>query len=204
MTKKVSKKDIEEDMSIVDDYWNLHWTQSELKQEALDIKKYEDKLRKAILKAQKKNRKRTLKSVARGDSIEAFRRENFTTSKLFMFIIIINCSIIEIYSMFIMYKMKNLDALTTLIGAVVGESVSFAIYCAKSYFGKKEEVRSDFEREKYNAENDGILDQYANGSNDNSSDDSSCDNTDNTADADEADTTTDDSVDESANTESNG
>jgi hypothetical protein len=203
MAKKVSKKDIEEDMSIVDDYWNLHWTQSELKQEALDIKKYEDKLRKAILKAQKKNRKRTLKSVARGDSIEAFRRENFTTSKLFMFIIIINCSIIEIYSMFIMYKMKNLDALTTLIGAVVGESVSFAIYCAKSYFGKKEEVRSDFEREKYNAENDGILDQYANGSNDDSSDDSSCNNTDTTADADEANTA-DGSADESAGTESNG
>lgn len=199
MAKKVSKKDIEEDMSIVDDYWNLHWTQSELKQEALDIKDYEGKLRKAILKAQKKNRKRTLKSVSRGDGIEAFRRENFTTSKLFMFIIIINCSIIEIYSMFIMYKMKNLDALTTLIGAVVGESVSFAIYCAKSYFGKKEEVRSDFEREKYNAENDGILDQYANGSND----DSSCDNTDDTADADEADTT-DDSANESAGTESNG
>lgn len=204
MAKKVSKKDIEEDMSIVDDYWNLHWTQSELKQEALDIKDYEDKLRKAILKAQKKNRKRTLKSVSRGDGIEAFRRENFTTSKLFMFIIIINCSIIEIYSMFIMYKMKNLDALTTLIGAVVGESVSFAIYCAKSYFGKKEEVRSDFEREKYNAENDGILDQYANASNDNSSDDSSCDSTNDAADADEADTTTDDSADESANTESNG
>lgn len=203
MASKVSKKDIKEDMSIVDDYWDLHWTQSELKQEAQDIKDYEGKLRKAILKAQKKNRKRTLKSVARGDGIEAFKRENFTTSKLFMFIIIINCSIIEIYSMFIMYKMKNLDALTTLIGAVVGESVSFAIYCAKSYFGKKEEVRSDFEREKYNAENDGILDQYANDSNVDSSDDSSCDNADTTADADEANTT-DDSADESAGTESNG
>ena len=50
-----------------------------------------------------------------------------------MYLILINCMVVEVYSMWVMYKLVDLSALYTLIGAVISESVSFAIYCAKSF-----------------------------------------------------------------------
>ena len=75
-------------------------------------------------------------------------KKKMETSKFFMYLIIINCSIIEAYSMWSMAHFADLSALPTLMGAVIVESVSFAVYCAKAYFGKKGEVDTELEREK--------------------------------------------------------
>ena len=66
-----------------------------------------------------------------------------------MYLILINCTAVELYSMWIMYHLSDLSALYSLIGAVVGESLSYAIYCAKSFNETKEEVKTAFEREKF-------------------------------------------------------
>ena len=79
------------------------------------------------------------------------RKKKRTTTKVFMYIILLNCMAIEIYSMWVMYKLVDLSALYTLIGAVISESVSFAIYCAKSFKDSKEEAISKLERDKFEA-----------------------------------------------------
>lgn len=53
--------------------------------------------------------------------------------------------------MWVMYILSDLSALNTLIGSVVAESVSFGIYCCKSYFETKEEERMKFEYSKLEA-----------------------------------------------------
>lgn len=165
----------DKEYSIIDDNPDLDWTPEELKQETKNIKKYKAGMRKALLNAQERSRKKEIKSLSKKVTIPALDRQDMTSSKLFMIIILVNCSIIEIYSMWAMYKLKNLEALPGLITAVIGESISYLIYCAKSYFGKKEEGRLN-------------LDRDLNDLTDNSTDDTSDDN---------SDTSTDDSVDES-------
>ena len=81
------------------------------------------------------------------------KKKKVTSTKIFMYFIFINCTIIEVYSMAVMYILQDLSALSTLIGAVVGEAVSFAVYAAKSFCETKEEERIKFEREKYFSNN---------------------------------------------------
>lgn len=175
-------KEEDKEYSIIDDNPYLDWTLDELRQEEKNIKKYKAGMRKALLNAQERSRKKEIKSLSKKVTIPALDRQDMTSSKLFMIIILVNCSIIEIYSMWAMYKLKNLDALPGLITAVIGESISYLIYCAKSYFGKKEEGRLNLDRD-LNGLND-----------DNSTDDTSDDNSDTN---DSNDTSTDDTVDES-------
>ena len=77
------------------------------------------------------------------------RRKKFTTSKLLMYLILFNCTIVEFYSMFVMFHFSDLSPLYALIGAVIGESLSYAIYCAKSFNESKEEAKNQLERDKY-------------------------------------------------------
>ena len=51
--------------------------------------------------------------------------------------------------MWVMFVLGDLSALYSLIGAVVGESVTFAIYCYKSFNETKEEQRLQFEKDKF-------------------------------------------------------
>lgn len=173
-------KEEDKEYSIIDDNPYLDWTLDELRQEEKNIKKYKAGMRKALLNAQERSRKKEIKSLSKKVTIPALDRQDMTSSKLFMIIILVNCSIIEIYSMWAMYKLKNLEALPGLITAVIGESISYLIYCAKSYFGKKEEGRLN-------------LDRDLNGLNDDSINDTSDDNSD-TSDSDES--SADDSTDE--------
>lgn len=71
-----------------------------------------------------------------------------TTTKIIMAFLLTNCTAVEIYSMVVMWKLQNLDALYSLITAVVTESISFAVYAAKSYNETKEEQRILLERDK--------------------------------------------------------
>lgn len=66
------------------------------------------------------------------------RKIKLSTSKTFMLLIFLNCTAIEIFSAYITYKAMmvtmtvDMSALVALIGAVVGESLSFLIYCNKA------------------------------------------------------------------------
>ena len=74
-----------------------------------------------------------------------------TTTKLIMALLLINCTVVELYSMWAMVYLENLDALYALITAVIGETVSFLIYAAKAFAETKAEEEIKLERDKLDA-----------------------------------------------------
>jgi len=85
------------------------------------------------------------------------KKKRLETSKLFMYLIVVNCTIIEAYSMWAMIYFADLSSLSTLMCAVIAESVSFAVYCAKAYFGKRGEVDTELKRENMEFEREKLL-----------------------------------------------
>lgn len=75
-------------------------------------------------------------------------KHKFEMHKIIMIGIFVNAIVIELYSMIVMFVFQDLSALYSLIGAVIGVSISYAIYCAKSFYGRREEERNKLEREK--------------------------------------------------------
>ena len=61
-----------------------------------------------------------------------YKRKKLTTSKLAMYFIFINCSLVEIYSMVAMWYFSDLSPLYSLIGAVLAEGIAYISYCAKA------------------------------------------------------------------------
>ena len=59
-------------------------------------------------------------------------KNKMSFSKKLMIIILLNCAVIELYSMIAMWYNHDLLSLCALIGAIVGETVSFAIYSYKA------------------------------------------------------------------------
>jgi len=114
---------------------------------------YERILVKEKRKAISRKKQKEILDVKRQHRFFSERRKKLTTSKILMYFILLNCTIVEAYSMWIMYRLSDLSALYSLIGAVVSESLAYAIYSAKAFNETKEEVRSNFEREKFLYEN---------------------------------------------------
>jgi cytosine/uracil/thiamine/allantoin permease len=117
--------------------------EAKLKRQEIIYKRKKDKAR---LKANKLKLKKEINDIIneqKGDIEE----EKVPTSKKIFYILFINCTILEIYSMWAMIHLNDLSALTTLISSIIGETMSYAIYCLKSYFGKKEEENMKFQRE---------------------------------------------------------
>ncbi len=71
-----------------------------------------------------------------------------TTTKILLAYIIGNCTVVEIYSMWVMYALADISALYALIAAVITESITFITYCAKSYNETKQEEIIKLERSK--------------------------------------------------------
>lgn len=132
-------------------YTQLSWYNRETNREIREEKRYQRKLRKAIRKSNLREKKYAIDKINSENRYVSERRKKFTTTKFFMYFILINCTIIEIYSMVTMYLLQDLSALYSLIGAVVGEGISYAIYCAKSFNESKEECRNKLERDKFEA-----------------------------------------------------
>ena len=61
-----------------------------------------------------------------------------------------------------MIHFGDLSALSSLIVAVVSESISYAVYCAKAYRSKKSEVESQLERDKFEFEKENALEEIEN------------------------------------------
>ena len=133
-------------------------TVADWQEDECNEKKFIKKKRKALLKAEQRKRKNELKDINKLYRNKNSRRDEVrkkrTTTKVLMYFILINCSMVEIYSMIAMYLLSDLSALYSLIGAVVGESISYAIYCCKSFHDTKEEKKHDLEREKWLSESE--------------------------------------------------
>lgn len=77
--------------------------------------------------------------------------KKFPTTKIFFALIFLNCTMVEIYSMWVMFQLSDLSSLDALIGAVIAEGMAFAVYCCKSFLETREEERVKLEYSKLDA-----------------------------------------------------
>ncbi len=90
---------------------------------------YEYKLKRALDHADKVKLKQELDEIRHANDKP---KEKLSFSKIAFIFMMVNCTVIEIYSLVVMAIFADLSALTTLIVAVVGECVSLAAYMIKS------------------------------------------------------------------------
>lgn len=134
----------------------LKWDENDKKEEKIRQEKFDKKCRKAVIKAVKKREKQELKEIKKKYGIIKVKNKKIdlsTTTKQIMLFLILNCTLIELYSMYVMYKFQDLTTLDALISAVVAETVAFLVYCIKSYFENKSSKNYDLEMYKYNSDN---------------------------------------------------
>lgn len=111
-------------------------------------KYYEKKKERILLQGKKEKYKQELKDLKKSFKPKKKEKTNIQTSKLLMLYIFSNGTIIEIYSMVIMFVMKDISALATLMTTVISETISFAIYSWKAYHETKEEEAILLERDR--------------------------------------------------------
>ena len=133
-----------------DEYSDLNWTNEEKSRELADIVEYEKHKKRELINCEKRRRELELMSI-KNAYVNTKTKKRVTTTKVFMWFIFINCAVIEIYSMYAMFVLGDLSALNALIGAVIGEAMAFAVYCAKAYNETKQEEQIKLEREQFNA-----------------------------------------------------
>ena len=141
---------------------NIDELESSLTEEDLNelknvSKKYDEKLRKAYIQSKKREYELAIKEINRMNRNSKKVTDSLTTSKFFMLFILMNCTVIEIYSMVTMFVFNDLSSLSSLIVAVVTESISYAVYSAKAYKGKKSEVEAELERDRFEFEKENAL-----------------------------------------------
>lgn len=96
---------------------------------------FEKEIEKAIQHADRVKQKQELYEVRHANDKP---KEKITTGKIGFWFMIINCTVIEIYSLIAMFIFQDLSPLTTLIVAVVGDCIAFISYNIKS--GKENTV----------------------------------------------------------------
>lgn len=109
-----------------------------------EIKKYDKILSELQEEKAVFEKKLQIRNIKR--SMRYFKKP--TTTKIIITYILVNCTVIEIYSMVAMWLLNDLSALYSLIAAVVSESISFSVYAAKSYNETKQEELIKLERDK--------------------------------------------------------
>lgn len=132
----------------------IEWSPNELKENDEAEIHHSQKMKKAILKSEKRRRKAEISKINQEYKPDKSWKKKMTTTKILMYFILINCTVTELYSMYVMLILQDLSSLYSLIGAVVGESISYAIYCAKSFKETKEEAIIQLERDRFNVENE--------------------------------------------------
>lgn len=131
-------------------YNDVSWTQKELMKEKRNKAKHDKRVRRELMKAKARERDLEIKEIRSSNTVE-IEKKKVSTTKLLMLFIFINCTVVEGYSMWVMYTLGDLSALYALIGAVITESISFAVYCVKAFNETKEEERIRLERDKFEA-----------------------------------------------------
>lgn len=151
---------------------NFKWTPKEIEKRKREEEKFNQKMKIELMKSESRKNKMTLKEIKHKYRYGNERKKKLTSTKIFMYYILINCTVVEIYSMYIMFYLKDLSALVSLIGAVIGDSICYAIYCAKSFKETKEEANIRLERDKFEASLSNTDDVYTENNEDDSDDDS--------------------------------
>lgn len=92
-------------------------------------REYRAELRKIELRGQEALRRKELKAAR-----EKYKqqRKKPAVAKMALWYIFGSCTIVQIYSMVAMWHFADLSPLITLIGATVGEAISYCAYAAKS------------------------------------------------------------------------
>lgn len=142
---------------VPDNKGSVNWTKKEIDTEMKLFNKAEKKRKKLLKQALHKSRDAEMKKEYDEIVPKKKPRKGFdlsTTTKQLMLFIVVNCSIIEIYTMIVMVKFQDLSALTALISAVVSESFSFVVYCTKSYLENRSEKNHEYDMEKLRFENE--------------------------------------------------
>ena len=142
---------------VPDNKGSVNWTKKEIDTEMKLFNKAEKKRKKLLKHALHKSRDAEMKKEYDEIVPKKKPRKGFdlsTTTKQLMLFIVVNCSIIEIYTMIVMVKFQDLSALTALISAVVSESFSFMVYCTKSYLENRSEKNHEYDMEKLRFENE--------------------------------------------------
>lgn len=119
----------------------------------LSKEKYDIELQRLKLQEMEWKRKKRLldkRKALRKSKLEYLPRLKVNTTKLVMAYIIINCTIVEIYSMWVMVKLQDISGLYTLITSVIGETIAFLVYAVKS---TKENTQGGIIYEKMKLEN---------------------------------------------------
>ncbi len=95
---------------------------------------YEEKLLKAKEKAERVKEKQNIDMVAH---FYDKPRKKLTFGKLMLLFLIVNCTVIEVFSMVAMWTFGDLSPLGGLIAAICTETVSVCAYFAKSTIENK-------------------------------------------------------------------
>lgn len=125
------------------------WKFREEKRKIYAQQKFEKEFAIETRKAYEREKENEIRALKKKHTYVSDQNKKITTTKILMYLILANCTVIEIYSMWVMYHFADLSALYSLIGAVIGESLSFAIYCFKSFNETKEEELLKLQRDKF-------------------------------------------------------
>lgn len=60
------------------------------------------------------------------------KKPQLTTSKKYTLFLMINFTIVEIYCLVVMYMFRDISSLGILITSILGETIAYAVYSAKS------------------------------------------------------------------------
>lgn len=94
-----------------------------------ELREHEAKLR----KIERAGERKLLRDELRAKKEEYWPRKKWpSTGKMAMWYIFTSCTAVQIYSMAAMWHFGDLSALYSLIGATVGETITFCAYAAKS------------------------------------------------------------------------
>lgn len=89
---------------------------------------YKEEVKKAKLHAQRVKEKQKINEIKHQND----KPVNLTFNKKIFLLISLNMIIVELYSMFVMVFLRDLSALYSLIGAVIGFSLNFVAYSHKA------------------------------------------------------------------------
>lgn len=114
-----------------------------------------------LQKAKEKNKK--LKQLQLIKKEKNKYKHKIETSKVFAFYLFLLFNSIIVYSMYAMWFFADLSQLGLLITGIAAEVLTYAIYCMKAHYGKKEEEKIKYIRDKNinysqdeEADNDGV------------------------------------------------
>ena len=144
-----------EGIDIDEEINEVEWSDKDSKKRTEYIDKYTKLKTKAVMKAEKRRFQREIDDINKSyRPFDEERKKKRTTSKFIMYVLLINCAIVEMYSMWVMVELSDLSALYSLIGAIVTQAISYAIYCAKAFNESKEEARVALDRDVFESELD--------------------------------------------------